>query len=75
MTIGFEVDTNIVVLSFLMKIFHSGGCEHRVHSKGDFEVFRGRVVGIIGLNKSNFRINWSKEMKELCAVNFFGALA
>jgi hypothetical protein len=50
-TVGFEVDANVIMFGFLMQILNSSCCEDWLHAKGLFEVFGRRVVCVVGLNE------------------------
>ena len=53
MPIGLEIDADVIMLSLLVKILDSCGCEERLHAESLLEVLGRRVVGIVGLDEDD----------------------
>ena len=70
MTISFKVDSNIVVLSFFMKIFDSSSGKDGIHIEGGFKIVRWWIVGVVGLDKSNWGFGWNVEQNQASFVQF-----
>ncbi len=75
MSIRFEIDTNIIVFSFFVQIFDTSGSENGIHVESLFQIFRTRVIGVVGLDKSNFRIKGNIEKQLSCIVQFLSLLS
>lgn len=75
MAIGFEVDTNIIVLGFFMQIFDASGSENGIHAESMFQIFGARIVSVVGLDESDFGIDWDVEKQVSSAIQFLSFLS
>jgi hypothetical protein len=74
MPVRLEIDPDIIVLGFFVKVLYPSCSENRVHPKGNLQVLGRRIVGIVSLHETNCRIHRSKQSKKLRIVNFFSSL-
>ena len=75
MAIGFEVDTDIIVFSFFVQIFDASGSENGIHAESMLQVFGARVVSVVGLDESDFRVDWNVEKQVSSVVQFLSFLS
>lgn len=72
--VSLEVNTDVIVFCLLVKIFDSSGGEERLHSEVLFEVFGRRVVGVVGLNKTNGWIGWNIQVNCFVSIQLLSLL-
>ena len=75
MAIGFEVDPDIIVFSFFVQIFDASGSENGIHAESMLQVFGARVVSVVGLDESDFRVDWNVEKQVSSVVQFLSFLS
>ena len=64
-SVSLEVNTDVVVFCLLVEVFDSSGGEERLHSEVLLEVFGGRIVGVVGLYKTDCWIGWDVQVNSI----------